>query len=204
MKTFYVSIAVPDTTPDPEVGDYGRLAPDAIALLAAQPDAYRQIITEEEIQTIANGIASRKYRDTVQAIADDLHRAIADGEINDREDADTWLEQTIDGHHDVIYTYAAMEVCRQSSNDSAYFDDFGSDGAVSDSGIEWSKLAYYALLADVREAIDLDAWLTCADCAGAVDAGDLQIAGVEELPRCADCRAADDETDGDDTTGGAR
>src|SRR4051812_27720673 len=119
MKTFYVEITVPDTTPDPIV-DGSRIAPDALATLAAA-DGWRYLLSDKDIRDRAENLAAREYRDTVQGIADDLRRAIADGEVTDTDGANEWLEQTIDGHHDVIYTSCAMEVCRQSSNDSAYF-----------------------------------------------------------------------------------
>ena len=99
-------------------------------------------LTDKAIGDIADGIARREYQQTIQEIVEDLREQIASGDITDDEGARQYVEETVDGHHDVIYTYAAQEVCRQSDNDAAYFDDFGSEGAVDSSGIAWSKLAY--------------------------------------------------------------
>lgn len=195
MKLITVRLCVPDSTPDPVLGDYGRLSADQVAILASQPDATVTALTDTDITAIADGIASREYHATVAGIVEDLKRATADGEITDRDAAMEWIEQTIDGHHDVIYTACAQEILRQSRNDGAYFDDFGSEGAITDGGIEYSKLAYCALRADVLEAIaDLDAWFTCDTCNGDVTPEDIAAAG-ENLPTCADCRA---DTDGAD------
>jgi hypothetical protein len=119
------------------------------------------VLSDKEIADIADGNAQRAYYATVRGFVEDLKSEIKDGNINDADGAREWLEQSIDGCHDVIYTHAAQEVLRHSSNDSAYFDDFGSEGAITDNGIEWSKLAYCAILADVYEELgDLDELFT--------------------------------------------
>jgi hypothetical protein len=204
MKPITLQVYVSDDAPDFQPADSRRIKlAEIIEYLGAQlgySNAY--LLTDEGITQAANGIAAREYRDTVQGIVEDLKRAIRDGDVTDEDGASDWLHETVDGHHDVIYTSCAMEVCRQSRNDGAYFDDFGDEGAVSNSGIEWSKLAYCALLADVREAIgDLSEWFKCADCGGDVDADDLKVAG-DDLPVCADCR--DDDEDDEDTDGRER
>ncbi len=151
MKTLTLRLYVDDDT-------------DTQALLKQIGDATQttpEEMTDERIKDDANSIARMEYRATVKDIVEDLKRAINSGEITSEDEAQDWLRDTIDGHHDVIYTYAAMEVCRQSDNAQAYFDVFGPDGAVSESGIEWSKLAYCALMprgpeeiGDVAELID--------------------------------------------------
>jgi hypothetical protein len=114
-------------------------------------------LSDEEIAKIADGNAQRAYYATVRGFVNDLKDEITAGNIADENEAREWLEQSIDGCHDVIYTHAAQEVLRHSSNDQAYFDDFGTEGAMDDSGIQWSKLAYCALLADVYEELgDMD------------------------------------------------
>lgn len=143
MKTLTLRLYVDDDT-------------DTQALLKQIADAAQatpEEMTDERIKDAADNLARLEYRATVKGVVEDLERAIRDGEITSEDEAQDWLRDTIDGHHDVIYTHAAMEVCRQSDNDQAYFDEFGSDGAVSESGIEWSKLAYCALMADALEEI---------------------------------------------------
>lgn len=119
----------------------------------ADPSNIMQVLSDEEIGKIADGNAQRAYCETVRGFVDDLKSEIEAGHITDEEGAREYLEQSVDGCHDVIYTYAAQEVLRHSKNDQAYFDDFGTEGAIDDSGIQWSKLAYCALLADVYEEL---------------------------------------------------
>jgi len=195
MKPITIRFWVPEDTPTAAIDGSGVKVAAIRAWLMTLDQEYTsaQQLTDEEISKIADGIAEREYRDTVQGIIDDVKGEVANGTITDRDSALEYIEQTIDGHHDVIYTYAAQNVCRISRNDGAYFDDFGSEGAVEDGGIAWSKLAYCAMRADVLEQIgDLDEWFRCSECSGEVTAKDLKLAGTDELPVCEDCRAEDE------------
>jgi hypothetical protein len=157
MKILTFELWVPDDTPTAAVETRVSMQTFQDYLLTLQADTTVERLTEEQIAQRANGIARREYEATIRGIVEDLTRAIKDKEVTDRDGAMDWLHETIDGHHDVIYTYAAMEVCRQSKNDQAYFDQFGSEGAMDESGIQWSRLAYCALEADVLEEIgDID------------------------------------------------
>jgi hypothetical protein len=102
-----------------------------------------------------------EYFDTVRGIVEDLQRAIKDKEISSEDEAQDWLHETIDGHHDVIYTYAAQQVVLHSDHSGAYVEEYGTDGIVANGDINWSVLAYAALLADVRDAIgsELQDWI---------------------------------------------
>lgn len=158
MREIVIRLHVEDSAPELPVGDYSRITAASLAdwvraIGTGDHQPYIQPMTTEDITRAADGIAAREYRDTIAGIIEDLKDQIKAGDVTDSDDAREWLEQTIDGHHDVIYTSAAQEVCRQSRNDQAYFDDFGSEGAITDGGIEWSKLAYCAMLADVMEEI---------------------------------------------------
>jgi hypothetical protein len=157
MKILTFELWVPDDTPTAAVDTRVGMRTFQDYLLTLQADTTIERLTDEQVTQRANGIAAREYESTVRGIVEDLKHEIKTGTITDSEGAMDWLHDTIDGHHDVIYTHAAMEVCRQSRNDQAYFDQFGSDGAVDESGIQWSKLAYCALEADVLEEIgDID------------------------------------------------
>ena len=158
MKPVTLRVWVNDDAPDLPTGDYGRIDAGQLAdYLRAADDPSISLLTAEDISNIARGDAEREYRATIEGIIDDVRQAVKDGEITDRDGAMERIEEIIDGHHDVIYTACAMEVCRISRNDGAYFDDFGTEGAVTDGGIEWSRLAYSAMRADVMEEIgDLD------------------------------------------------
>ena len=117
--------------------------------------------SDDAVIAAAEGIAYRRYRATVEGIVEDLKRAIADKEVTDSDGATEWIEQTVDGCGDVIYTGRAMEVCRQSRNEDAYYDEGMYNADDFDGAIPWSKLAYFALLADVNEEIgDLDELFT--------------------------------------------
>lgn len=61
--------------------------------------------------------------------------------------------ETIEGHSWVIYTYMARQVLVHSRNDGYAVEEWGADGIVEDGVLNWSLLAYGALLADVQEAI---------------------------------------------------
>jgi hypothetical protein len=155
MKPITIRVWVADETPTAAIdGNPINMATlrDWLLTLDQKYTDVRQI-TDEELAKIADGNAEREYYQTIRDIVQNLKDEIKDGTITDAEGADEWLSETVDGHHDVIYTYAAMEVCRISKNDSAYFDEFGAEGAIDDGGIAWSKLAYMAMLADVREEI---------------------------------------------------
>jgi hypothetical protein len=202
-KTITIRFYQSEDMPDPVLGDYGKISPDQIAILLAQPHADPRILTDEDITRAADGIAANEYRDTLQGIVEDLKRAIVDGEVTDRDGAMDWLHDTIDGHHDVIYTACAREVCNQSRNEDAYADQFGPEGIVEDGAIQWSRLAYCALEADVLEAIgNLDEWFQCSVCNGDVEPEDLKIAG-DDLPTCADCRGDEDEDKSEPETDGS-
>jgi hypothetical protein len=203
MKPITLRLWVPEETPDPTV-DHGRLTLEQLHSLISTADGGTgsvpsvYLLTEKEITNIADGIAEREYRQTVTGVVEDLKRAVRDGEITDRDGAMDWLHDTIDGHHDVIYISCAQDVVRLSRNDGAYFEQFGDDGAVEDGAINWSRLAYCALEADVLEAIgDLDSWFQCSECNGDVTEEDLKIAG-DDLPVCEDCRRAADGDEEDE------
>lgn len=156
MKTVTIELWISEDGTEPVPDRHGRISPEALAQYIGAMNGKLQdseILTSKGITDRANGIAAREYHATVQGIVDDLARAIKDGEITDSEELDTNLHETIDGHHNVIYTYAARQVLAQSDNDGAYFDNYGTDGAVEDGAINWSRLAYAALMADVQEAI---------------------------------------------------
>ncbi len=98
----------------------------------------------------------RTYADDVADVVSAFKDAVETGEITDTESADEWLWQTIDGHSRVIYTAKAKECLYESTNDGAYFEDFGSEGAVKDGSLNWSAFAFCAFRQDVLEALSAD------------------------------------------------
>ena len=101
------------------------------------------------------------YRQDVRETAESIISELSDQYKNgvSGEPLREWLlehiHETIDGSQRVIYTYLAQECLMESSNDNAYFEDFGTDGgAVTKDGINWSLLAYCAFEHDVIEGLE--------------------------------------------------
>lgn len=152
MKPITIRVWVPEETPDP-ITDGSRLAAEQLGILAAQPDAAAYVLSDRELENIADGNSERAYRDTINSIIADVKGKIAAGTITNEDEAREYIEQMIDGHHDVIYTACAQDILRHSKNDEAYFAEGLFDARSFRDGIPWSQLAYFALLADVMGEI---------------------------------------------------
>lgn len=101
-------------------------------------------------------IADEFVKDCVEQFKKDNDgKAPTPDELRDlvRED-DQPLHDAVDGNWWVIYTHANLKVLLYSSNDSAYVDEFGADGLVKDGNINYSAMAYMAMLADVHEDVE--------------------------------------------------
>lgn len=105
------------------------------------------------------------YIDDVDGIAADIEREARerakDGEPHLREWLMDYIHETVDGCQRVIYTGLAIEALLFSDNDSAFVDDFGSEGVVKDGAVNYSALAYCAVERDViaeleRRGIDVN------------------------------------------------
>jgi hypothetical protein len=118
--------------------------------IAADLEAMKGRLTEITSQKSPE----QDYLEDVRNVADEFKRKWKAGEFEDREAADTWMNETIDGHGRVIYTRQAQECLRYSDNDGAYVDEYGTDGLAEDGCLNWSRLAYAAFMADVYEDID--------------------------------------------------
>lgn len=97
------------------------------------------------------------YRKVVVAIAEEAFAEAVDGlgagdDDTLRESASEHADQSVDGNYWVIYTHAARKTLLFSDNEDAYFDDFGYDLDTT-AGIPYSKLAYFAMRADVEEKL---------------------------------------------------
>lgn len=73
-----------------------------------------------------------------------------------REKLQEYLWQTVDGDAWVVYTAQAQAVCFVSDNDGAYVDNYGADGLVENGSVNWSRMAYAAMEADIYEHLDID------------------------------------------------
>jgi hypothetical protein len=101
----------------------------------------------------AISVLTGQYQREIDAICEDLVSRVVSREITSRDDFDTAIHETIDGHHDVIYTQSAQVVVLVSGNDGAGIENYGADGIVQDGAINWSALAYSAMEADVRDRL---------------------------------------------------
>jgi hypothetical protein len=116
----------------------------------------------ERATEYANRILDAEYRDAVASIAHDVRDAIERGEVTSPESATEYMEQSVDGSYWVIYTHAALQVLRYSEFSGEAAAN-GVDVVDGDLNINWSVLAYHALLADVRELVDIDGTLSLLD-----------------------------------------
>lgn len=107
-----------------------------------------------ELATIGDGAQQRDYFACVQAIAEEATAVAVRAILAEQDPNDAWHEhvhESVDGSAWVIYTGRAIDVLRFSSNDGAYFDSFGDEGAVDSSGVQWSQLAFCAMEVDIEE-----------------------------------------------------
>ena len=82
----------------------------------------------------------------------DLAREIITESKEYDRDIDDVMHEYIDGDRWVFMTYLAQKVIEYSPNDCEYFDNFGAV-EVSDWSSLFTSAAYFALRADVYEAI---------------------------------------------------
>lgn len=70
-----------------------------------------------------------------------------------RETLEEGLWETIDSHQWVIYTAYNFDILRHSPNDGYTISEWGSSGIVQEYGLDWARLAFGALYADVSEVL---------------------------------------------------
>ncbi len=136
----------------------------AVALFASDSEArsYRLHLAMDDSERLEDALRVVRadyysdVRDTADNIKAELHSRLADQECGEtlREWLLEHIHETIDGSSRVIYTQSAMLGVFASSNDGAYFDDFGSEGAVEDGAINWSRLCFSAFERDVIEQLE--------------------------------------------------
>ncbi len=104
----------------------------------------------------ARAVLQREYMASVNDHADSILEAIADGEITDTDGLETRLHEDVDGSEHVIYYGKAALVCYTSDNDEAIFEEMGGDAlkGCDSMGAVYCRVAYYALMRDIREAFD--------------------------------------------------
>ena len=88
------------------------------------------------------------YQRTLERAAQDVLDDERSGE-SDREDAtDYWADSL------TTYTSDALTVLRHTRNDNAYFDELGEKLEAENAGEVYTRLAWFAVRADIREEIE--------------------------------------------------
>lgn len=112
-------------------------------------------MTKDEQITVdqAMRVLQSDYDSDIRSLREDFQQAVKDGEISDRDDAERWIHESIDGHQRVIYTGHAMMVCRLSDADP---QDGIEEGIVDvKSPMFWSQMAYYCMESDLRNELNM-------------------------------------------------
>lgn len=91
----------------------------------------------------------REYFSECQSIAQEIVKE-CDG---DRDAAYDALHERIDGHEYIIDTHKALMVLVHSQHDNQLFEELGST-EFDDSTSAFTKMAYFAMHADVLEYLD--------------------------------------------------
>jgi hypothetical protein len=136
---------------------------DTLTAAASNANKHYSLMTNEEAREAASqaeAVLSADYRADIRGIVEEikseLKTRLEAGEGGEplREWLIEHIEQTIDGHHNVIYTAAAQRVLLFSDNSGAYVDDFGDEGLSEGGDIAWNRLAWAAMRADVNDLLD--------------------------------------------------
>ena len=142
-----------------------KVSPDTFSKLqktiAAWPVAEREQLARDLMRDLPVGtlddlgdmLKRQAYHAEIRSMSEDYRKRAIAGEFESREDLIDDIQETIDGHHDVIYTKCAMDVVCQSDNSGAYVDDFGSEGLIENGDVAWSRLAYSAMERDLIEQL---------------------------------------------------
>lgn len=102
----------------------------------------------------AVAIIQRDYYADVNDVADSIEDAIKDKEVTDRDGFEQRLDEEIDSHGRVMYTWQNRLGLLVSDNVDAYFEDYGSEGACEGEAINYAKLMFAAMRKDVLEELE--------------------------------------------------
>lgn len=103
----------------------------------------------------------------VRDIAKEAIAGILDGSIADREELDSWIDETCDGSERVIYNAKASFLLAASDCEDAYDHESGESGASV------NVRAFYALRADIKEQLRAEASYRLPDDAALPEGFDL-------------------------------
>lgn len=124
---------------------------------------YARPRTLEELVSFGTDRLREDYYSDVRSMAEDVLSQVLDEETDEdaaREALEERLWESVDGSAWVIYTARALDVLRVSENEGYALEEWGTDGILEDGAIQWSRLAFGALYADVSERLwaDFEEW----------------------------------------------
>lgn len=108
----------------------------------------------ETLFRAAISLLSRDYSADVDSQADDLIEAMLNDEVNDDEDLDRRLSESLDSSARVTYTVQAQACLLVSNNDGTGIEEGLIDTDEFKGGVPWSKLAYCTFEVDVKEELN--------------------------------------------------
>ena len=111
-------------------------------------------ITEEQHDE-AMRVLRAEYYQGVRGISQDLADRVKDGELNTRDALEQAVHEAVDGSYWVIYTHANFQVLICSDHHDEYTEVTG-EPPVDNGSINWSALAYYAMMRDVQDQMSAE------------------------------------------------
>lgn len=117
-------------------------------------------MTESELEITVDqawSIIRQDYWNDVRDVAGCIIDAMKSKEIEDSDEYDTYIHETIDGTQRVIYTWQAKTGLMCTDNADA-FREYGDEMALDDGDIAWSRLMYFAMLRDVENHLQSEGY----------------------------------------------
>lgn len=118
---------------------------------------YKHVITcrnDSDLLDEAQRICRRDYYADVNSTAESIRDDVLSGDIEDADELEQRIHETIDGASRVIYTHEAIQCVLHSDHNNAAFEDELLPAESYTDGIPWSSIAYYAFKADVEEKLE--------------------------------------------------
>lgn len=92
---------------------------------------------------------NRWYESEIRSLVEDFEKQIKSGEIEDADDLEMTISETLDNHEFVIYTGQSWAVCLCSSHENAYEEEMGTKPPTIEAQALW------AMRTDVYDRLDV-------------------------------------------------
>jgi len=109
---------------------------------------------KDQIQE-AERVLRAEYYSHIRSIAREVFEEIANSKISTSDALEEWIHESLDGDSWVFQTYSAQKVLLLSNNDDVYVEEFGTEGLVTDGGINYSAMAFETMKRDLWEDLEL-------------------------------------------------